>query len=137
MSPSPREGWSEALPVPLGLQGPPARAYFCGIRCSHLVAPFPKVMVRLGLQVGFFFFFLIRLRLCDATFYMLGVTQAAFPWWVDDLILSAVAPAPRGEDADRSGWEASRANARGVGTCISPAVRSGVPPAFGPEGVGR
>ena len=48
---------------------------------------------------------------------------------------SSLHPRPRGEDANRSGWEASRANARGAGTCSSPVERSGIPPAFGPEGV--
>ena len=123
-----------------GVVGPASPSIFL---CSHLVAPFPKLMVPLGLQVGFLFFFLSffffsRLRLWDATFYVLGVTQAAFSGWVGDLILSAVvlpAPAPRGEDTDHSGWEASRANARGAGTCSSPLERSGIPPAFGPEGV--
>lgn len=115
-------------------RGPPAAVYLDGIRCSHLVAPFPKEMVPLGLLVGFRY--LVEALRCFA-FYMLGVRLAFFRGWVGCLILSAVAlpaSAPLGEDAERSGGDLPRQTH--TGWCLRLlAALSGTPRALGPQGI--
>lgn len=115
-------------------RGPPAAAYLDGIRCSHLVAPFPKEMVPLGLLVGFCY--LVEAQM----FCILHVGREAG-------LLSRVGGLPHsfgfGPPCIRAPRRGRGARGRGRfpgkrtrGWCLRLlAARSGTPRAHGPQGI--